>query len=55
MYGDLNFDGILNILDLVMIANMVLSDDFNTIADMNEDGILNVLDVVILVNIILEI
>ena len=55
MYGDLNFDGILNILDLVMIANMVLSDDFNTIADMNEDGILNVLDLVILVNIILEI
>ena len=51
--GDINGDGILNVLDLVMIANMVLADDFNTIADMNEDGTLNVLDLVILVNIIL--
>jgi len=53
LLGDINGDGILNVLDLVMIANMVLADDFNTIADINEDGTLNVLDLVILVNIIL--
>ena len=50
-----NGDGMLNILDLVIIANMVLANDFNTIADMNDDGFLNILDLVLLVNIILEI
>jgi len=53
--GDINGDALLNILDLVLIANMLLENDYNAIADMNEDGTLNVLDWVILVNIILEI
>ena len=53
--GDANGDGMLNILDLVIIANMVLANDYNTIADMNDDGFLNILDLVLLVNIILEI
>ena len=53
--GDVNGDEMLNVLDVVIIANMILADDFNTIADMNKDGTLNVLDLVILVNIILDI
>jgi hypothetical protein len=54
-YGDANGDTFLNILDLVLIANMLLVNDYNSIVDMNEDGTLNVLDLVLLVNIILEI
>jgi len=52
--GDINIDGILNILDLVILANMVLAEEYIEIADMNYDGVLNVLDVVQLVNIILN-
>ena len=53
LLGDINGDEILNVLDVVIIANMLLANDYNTITDMNEDGTLNVLDLVILVNIIL--
>ena len=53
MQGDINEDGILNILDLVSLVNMVLSDEYLNAGDINEDGILNILDVVMLANIIL--
>jgi len=53
--GDLNDDGIVNILDVVLLVNIVLgSEDFNPAGDMNTDGLINVLDVVILVNAILN-
>jgi len=52
--GDLNDDGTVNILDVVLLVNIVLGiEDFNPAGDMNTDGLINVLDVVILVNIIL--
>jgi hypothetical protein len=53
--GDLNDDGIVNILDVVLLVNIVLgNEDFNPAGDMNTDGLINVLDVVILVNAILS-
>jgi len=52
--GDLNDDGELNILDIVILANMVLADEYDEIADMNGDGELNILDLVIMVNLILD-
>ena len=53
--GDLNSDGILNILDVVILVNIVLGGiEPNGAGDLNGDGILNILDVVILVNNILE-
>ena len=53
--GDMNEDGILNILDIVILANLILSSDNSNISgDLNGDGIQNILDLVILVNIILE-
>ena len=53
--GDLNIDGTLNILDVVILANLILSsDDSNSEADLNQDGIQNILDIVILVNLILS-
>ena len=58
--GDINFDGAVDILDVVVQVNAILtgsgedlsSSEF-TAADFNGDGILNVIDVVLLVNAIL--
>ena len=51
--GDTNSDGVLNVLDVVLVVNMALSNGYDAIADMNEDGVINVLDIVLLVGIIL--
>ena len=57
--GDTNFDGIVDILDIVRIVNQIMGNsDFNddefTAADFNQDGIVDVLDIVQVVNYILE-
>ena len=53
--GDLNGDGALNILDVVILANLILSGDVsNPAGDLNQDGTYNILDIVILVNLILS-
>jgi hypothetical protein len=55
LLGDINSDGLLNVLDVVTLVNIILnSDDYILAGDMNQDGILNVLDIVTLVNIILS-
>ncbi len=55
--GDLNADGSIDILDVVLLANIVLgeppTDDQLITGDVNADGVLDVLDVVLVVNIIL--
>ena len=51
--GDINGDGIPNILDLVSLVNLVLSNEYINTGDLNEDGTLNILDVVLLANFIL--
>ena len=53
--GDLNQDGVNNVLDVVSLVNCVLSSNCDVCdGDMNQDLLLNVLDVVILVNLILN-
>ena len=59
LIGDLNFDGQLNILDVMQLINFILgnsefTDDQYPLADINLDGTINILDVVQLVNIILN-
>ncbi len=51
--GDSNGDGLLNVLDVVLLVNLALSQSYELCADINNDGILNVLDVVLLVNLVL--
>ena len=51
--GDLNEDGVINILDIVLLVNIILSSDYTSNADMNADETINVLDVVLLINIVL--
>ena len=57
--GDVNLDGTLNILDVVLLVNYVLdAEEFSptqeSLADLNGDGGVNVLDIVQLVNLILQ-
>ena len=52
--GDINGDGIPNILDLVSLVNLILSGEYLDTGDLNEDGTLNILDVVLLANLILS-
>ena len=52
--GDINEDGVLNILDIVALVSEILSGGDNPIGDLNGDGNVNILDVVILADIILN-
>ena len=54
MIGDINADGDVNILDVVLLANTVLTGSYLSEGDINGDGENNVLDIVGLVNIILN-
>jgi len=51
--GDLNSDDAVNILDIIQLANMILSEEYADNADLNGDGTLNILDIISLANIIL--
>ena len=53
--GDVNGDGIINILDVVIVVNYILDMLYTITADLNEDGIVNVLDIVILIGVILNV
>ena len=52
--GDINGDENINILDIIIVANCILSDCSNPCADLNLDGAINILDIINLVNIILN-
>ena len=55
--GDVNDDGDVDVLDVVLLVNLILNGDDpgdNPQADVNGDDMLNVLDIVVLVNIILN-
>ena len=54
LYGDVNFDGTLNVVDIVQIIGFILNtvipteEEFLT-ADISQDGTLNILDVIMVV------
>ena len=58
--GDINFDTLINVLDIVSIMNFVVNDDQDPsnlelqAADVNQDSVLDVLDIVVIINIILS-
>jgi hypothetical protein len=51
--GDVNQDGTINVLDVVLVVGYVLEATYIIDGDINQDDVLNVLDIVMLVNIIL--
>ena len=57
MLGDVNDDGAVNVLDVVLLVNLILNGNYpddNPQADVNGDEMLNVLDVVSLIGMILN-
>ena len=59
LYGDADLNGIINILDVVIVIEFILGDSHPSgyqleISDINQDGNLDVLDIVDLVELILE-
>ena len=54
MLGDINGDNSINIQDIVLAVNLVLSGEYNYSADINSDNKVDILDIVQLVNIILN-
>jgi hypothetical protein len=51
--GDVNHDGVINVIDIVLIVGYILDMSYIIEADLNEDGTVNILDIVILTTIIL--
>ena len=54
MLGDLNEDSIINVSDIVLLINLILSGGFIESGDLNLDENINVQDIVLLVQIILN-
>jgi len=52
--GDVNGDNSINIQDVVLAVNLILSGEYNNLADLNLDEAIDVLDIIQLVNIILD-
>ena len=55
LYADMNDDGLLNILDIIVVANIVIGIfPYDESADLTGDGQVNILDVIFLVNLVLN-
>ena len=54
LLGDLNGDGQINVVDIVVAVNLILNSQYDTMGDMNGDGMLNVVDIIMIVNIVLD-
>ncbi|MAX13468.1 MAG: hypothetical protein CMG11_05385 [Candidatus Marinimicrobia bacterium] len=52
--GDINSDLEINILDVVLAINIVLSGEYNSNVDLNNDSSNNILDIVQLINLIID-
>jgi hypothetical protein len=53
--GDVNEDDNINVVDIVLLVNLILSNTYLESGDINVDGNVNIQDVVLLVQMILNI
>ena len=57
--ADLNQDAVIDILDIVRIADLIIDNSYTAfegcVADLNQDNIINVIDIIAVINVILEI
>ena len=54
LLGDLNFDLSVNILDVIILVNTIIQNEYIDNGDLNYDNQINVQDIIELINIILE-
>ena len=54
LMGDLNYDGLVNVIDAILVINMALENEYDSLADLNADQEVNIFDVVLIINIILN-
>lgn len=53
--GDINDDGIINVIDIILVVNMVLGiENPSDLADLNNDGEINILDIIEIIFIIIN-
>ncbi len=52
--GDLNGDGVINVMDIVLAVDAILHSEYEPMGDINGDGSLNVVDIILMVNIVLD-
>ena len=52
--GDINNDGIINVIDIISVVNIILYNEYFISADINLDNEINILDVIQLINLILN-
>ena len=51
--GDLNNDGVIDVIDIISMIDIILNDEYNPQADILFNGVVDILDVIQIVNIIL--
>lgn len=54
LIGDLNSDNQVDVLDIVLVVNLILLNEYLNLGDLNDDSQIDVLDIVLLVNLILN-
>ena len=53
--GDINYDFIINVLDIMSIINIIMINaEYEYMGDMNYDDVLDILDIVEIINIIID-
>jgi len=52
--GDINLDNLINIQDVILIVNLIMTGTYDSSADFNLDNIVDILDVIQIVNLILN-
>jgi hypothetical protein len=53
IFGDINNDQFVDVLDIISIINLILNSNYSVVADLNNDNVLNILDIIILINFII--
>lgn len=51
--GDVNEDGSLDAMDIVLMTNLIVAGTYDKRADLNEDGLVNISDLIIVINTIM--
>ena len=52
--GDIDFNHIINVQDIVLLVNFILDSSYGFSADVNNDQIVNIQDIIVIINIILN-